>query len=61
MKTKKSAAKRFTVTGSGKIKFASAKRRHGLSKRPQKMKSQSRGVRMMHPSDAARVQKYFLG
>ena len=31
MKTKRSAVKRFRSTGSGKIKFAKAGRRHNLS------------------------------
>jgi len=37
MKTKSGTKKAFRVTGTGKIKFGAAGRRHGLSKRPKKM------------------------
>jgi large subunit ribosomal protein L35 len=39
MKTKKSAAKRFKVTGNGVIKRARATKRHILTKRTTKNKS----------------------
>ncbi len=38
MKTKRSAAKRFKVTGSGKLKRNKAYRRHILTKKSPKMK-----------------------
>ncbi len=60
MKTKSGAKKRFRLTGSGKVKFTSAFKRHNLRKRSQKMKRQARNSRMMAPGDAAKVIKQFL-
>jgi large subunit ribosomal protein L35 len=42
MKTKKSAAKRFKFTASGKVKFQKANKRHLLSKKPTKKKRAKR-------------------
>jgi large subunit ribosomal protein L35 len=58
MKTKSGTKKRFRVTGSGKIKFGAAYKRHGMSKRPQKMKRQSRGTQIMNESDRKLVMEY---
>jgi large subunit ribosomal protein L35 len=44
MKTKKSAAKRFTVQGSGGIKRSKAYLRHILTKKTTKRKRQLRGT-----------------
>jgi large subunit ribosomal protein L35 len=44
MKTKKSAAKRFKVRGSGSIKRSSAYMRHILTKKSTKRKRQLRGT-----------------
>ena len=52
MKTKKSAAKRFKVTGKGVIKRARATKRHILTKRTTKNKRQLRGMVEMAPGDA---------
>ena len=52
MKTKKSASKRFRVTGSGVIKRARATKRHILTKRTTKNKRQLRGMVEMHSGDA---------
>jgi large subunit ribosomal protein L35 len=60
MKTNSSAKKRFRLTASGKVKFKPAKKRHGLVKRPQKMKRQSRRNEVMHPADAKKVIRFFL-
>ena len=60
IKTKKSAAKRFRVTASGKVRFYSAFLRHNTFKRPQKMKRQNRGSQIMAPQDAKVVRRYFL-
>lgn len=43
MKTRRGAAKRFTIRKSGKIKCASAKRRHLLEHKGRKLKRQLRG------------------
>ncbi len=51
MKTKKSAAKRFKVTGNGVIKRARATKRHILTKRTTKNKRQLRGMVEMAPGD----------
>ena len=55
MKTKKSASKRFRVTGSGIIKRARATKRHILTKRTTKNKRQLRGMVEMHSRDARHV------
>ena len=51
MKTKKSAAKRFKVTGGGVIKRARATKRHILTKRTTKNKRQLRGMVEMSSGD----------
>lgn len=42
MKTKRGAAKRFKVTGSGKVRFNKSKRRHILTKKSTAMKRAAR-------------------
>ena len=56
MKTKKSAAKRFKITGKGVIKRARATKRHILTKRTTKNKRQLRGMVEMAPGDARSAQ-----
>jgi len=58
MKTKSGTKKRFRLTGTGKVKFQPAGKRHGMSKRPQKMKRQSRGMQIMNESDRGLVMEY---
>ncbi len=60
MKTKSGAKKRFRLTASGKVKFASAGKRHNLRKRSQKMKRQARNTRVMAHGDAAKTIKQYL-
>ena len=55
MKTKKGAAKRFRVRGSGSVKRAHAYKRHILTKRTTKNKRQLRGTTEVHASDVASV------
>jgi large subunit ribosomal protein L35 len=55
MKTKKSAAKRFSVRGSGSIKRGQAFKRHILTKKTTKNKRQLRGTTAVHKSDVASV------
>ena len=38
MKSKRSAAKRFSFTGSGKVKLTRANHRHNMTHKPQSMK-----------------------
>ncbi len=58
LKTKSGAKKRFKATKSGKILAGNAFKRHNLRKRSQKMKRQSRGMRVLNASDARIVRKY---
>jgi large subunit ribosomal protein L35 len=55
MKTKSSAAKRFKVTGSGRIKFNHTKMRHILAKKGHKVKRHLRHAGMLRGADAANV------
>ncbi|MCM5569340.1 50S ribosomal protein L35 [Burkholderiaceae bacterium FT117] len=55
MKTKKSAAKRFRVRGSGSVKRGQAYKRHILTKRTTKNKRQLRGMTEVHASDVVSV------
>lgn len=53
MKTKKSAAKRFKITASGKVKYKKAGLRHNLGKRKSpKRKLHLRKAAIVHPSIA---------
>jgi large subunit ribosomal protein L35 len=58
MKTKSSAKKRFRVTATGKIKFGSARKRHGMSKRPHKMVRTARGSQILDERDAKIVRNH---
>ena len=58
MKTKSSAKKRFTFTGSGKVRAAVACKRHGMRKRPNKMIRQARGTMILADVDARIVKSY---
>ncbi len=60
LKTKSGAKKRFRLTGSGKVRMNQAFKRHGMRKRPQKMKRKARGSTIMHPSNAKVVLRNFL-
>ena len=55
MKTKRGAAKRFQVRGSGSIKRGQAFKRHILTKKTTKNKRQLRGSAAVHKSDVASV------
>lgn len=55
MKTKKGAAKRFSVRGSGSIKRGQAFKRHILTKKTTKNKRHLRGSTAVHASDVASV------
>ena len=57
MKTNRSAAKRFTVTGSGQIKFQAKGRRHCLSNKSRKRKRQLVKSRYLSASDMALVER----
>ncbi len=55
MKTKKSAAKRFKVQGSGGIKRSRAFLRHILTKKTTKRKRQLRGTTQVHDTNLRAV------
>ena len=51
LKTKSSIKKRFSFSGSGKIKRTYAFKRHNLRKRSQSMKRKARGTTILKKSD----------
>jgi large subunit ribosomal protein L35 len=55
MKSKRSAAKRFSFTGTGKVKRAAAYHRHNMTGKPQAAKVSQRRPRYLEPGDAALV------
>ena len=57
MKTNRSAAKRFTVSGSGKIKFQAKGRRHCLSNKSRKRKRQLVKSRYLSLSDVKLIER----
>jgi large subunit ribosomal protein L35 len=52
MKTHSGAKKRFSLTGSGKVKFKPAKMRHILTKKSSKWKRKARKMSVLCESDA---------
>ena len=58
MKTHSGAAKRFKMTGSGKVKAAAQGKRHGMIKRTKKFIQKARGTMVLTDSDAKIVKKY---
>jgi large subunit ribosomal protein L35 len=57
MRTKRSAAKRFSVTGTGKIKRNAAYHRHYMTHKPQDRKVQDRGSIIVAPGDAKLIKR----
>jgi large subunit ribosomal protein L35 len=55
MKTNSGAKKRFTLTGSGKIKRKHAFKRHILTKKTNKQKRNLTHDTLVHPSDVNNV------
>lgn len=60
MKTKKSASKRFSLTGNGKVKYKKMNLRHILTKRSPKRKRQLRASGILDEADARKVRKQML-
>jgi large subunit ribosomal protein L35 len=60
IKTKSGAKKRFKVTGSGKVLYAQAGKRHGMIKRSKKQIRQLRGTNVLFKTDGDNIKKYFL-
>ena len=60
LKTKSGAKKRFKITGTGKVVYAQAGKRHGMIKRTNKQIRNLRGTAVLFEGDAVRVKTYFL-
>ena len=60
MKTKKSASKRLSLTGTGKVKYKKMNLRHILTKRSPKRKRQLRATGILSEADARKVRKQML-
>lgn len=60
MKTKKASAKRFSLTGTGKVKYKKMNLRHILTKRSPKRKRQLRAAGILAEADARKVRKQML-
>ncbi|MCQ2599733.1 MAG: 50S ribosomal protein L35 [Treponema sp.] len=60
MKTKKSASKRLSLTGTGKVKYKKMNLRHILTKRSPKRKRQLRATGILSEADAKKVRKQML-
>ena len=60
LKTKSGAAKRFKITGTGKVVYTQAGKRHGMIKRTNKQIRNQRGTTTMFKGDADNVKKFFL-
>ena len=58
LKTRSSAKKRFSFTGSGKIKRNYAFKKHNLRKRSQSMKRKTRGTTILKKSDFQTIRDY---
>ncbi|MEC7181807.1 MAG: 50S ribosomal protein L35 [Bdellovibrionota bacterium] len=57
MKTRKSAEKRFSATGSGKIKRRRGGLRHNLGKRTTKSKTLAGKTDYVHEADESRIRR----
>lgn len=57
MKTKRAAAKRYSITGSGKVKCARSNKRHILTKKSSKRKRRLTGTNIMNPVDAQNIRR----
>jgi large subunit ribosomal protein L35 len=60
LKTKSGAKKRFKITGTGKVIYAQAGKRHGMIKRTNKQIRNLRGTNVLFKSDGDNIIKYFL-
>ena len=60
IKTKSAAKKRFKITGTGKVLYAQAGKRHGMIKRTNKQIRNQRGTTILAEADSVVVRKIFL-
>jgi len=61
VKTKRGAAKRFSVTGSGKVKRGRAYHRHQLSAKTRKQKRNLGKMTTVAPSDVKAIKRILQG
>jgi large subunit ribosomal protein L35 len=57
MKTRRAAAKRYTVTGNGKVKYKKQGMRHILSKKSTKRKRHLRKAGILSPAEQKRAKR----
>ena len=57
IKTHKASAKRYAVTGTGKVKVFHPSHRHKLGQKPQKMKRHLRSSQILSPAMTANVKR----
>ena len=60
IKNKSGAKKRFSLTGSGKIKASQAGKRHGMIKRSNKFIRNARGTAVLAKADEKIIKRNFL-
>ena len=58
LKTKSSTKKRFSVTGTGKMRWGHAKHRHNLSKQAKKVRRTLQGTDIMDKSNVPAVKRW---
>jgi len=58
LKTKSSTKKRFSVTGTGKMRRGHAKHRHNLSKQAKKVRRTLQGTDIMDKSNVPAVKRW---
>ena len=61
LKTKSAVKKRFSLTGTGKIKRTTAYKRHCLACKNTKMKRQARGGRILDVTNFDTVKRFMNG
>ena len=60
MKSKRSAAKRFSLTGTGKVKYKKMNLRHILTKKSTKRNRNLRAAGILSESEARRMRKQLI-
>jgi large subunit ribosomal protein L35 len=60
LKTKSGAKKRFKITGTGKVKYQQAGKRHGMIKRTTKQIRNHRGTNVLFKTDGDNIKKYWM-
>ena len=60
MKSKRSASKKFSLTGTGKVKYKKMNLRHILTKKTTKRKRNLRHSGILSEADSAKVRKQML-